>query len=392
VRNGHKEPDVPKTVVSSGTTVDDEAEVPEAKTKDVEKEEMSVDADETENKKSTTVDGENKAEVTDTNNADAPIPMEDEDLDAPSPQTEVKPGTSVGDDEKPSTSSGTGGEGDPDVTVPEDDEPTNLELAWEVLEVSKVSYTRLVEEVTQKLSEAKESNKTDEEEELKKTLQDYRNKMALVHSMLGEVATESEQYAQAVEEINTALAILRENEEYDNREIAQCYFQLGIAHSFDKKFADAIASFKKAVELIETRIEDLEKKTAAAVKSGNENGEEGESKNPDVAEIEELKALLPELQEKINDTLDAEKDAVQVNEEEKQEQELILRASPVKNPNPPIVNDISHLVKKKKKAEDLPEEEPPSKKICTEPDSTSKCSNGENVDHDAVNGSTVKAE
>jgi tetratricopeptide (TPR) repeat protein len=332
--------------------------------------------------KSETEAGSSEAEVKGENGHSA---ME-EDLNLPSPKaksTNVNVAeTTVTDGELPSTSSGA----DADVTAPEE-ELSNLELAWEVLEVSKVCYKRLVEETQNQLCE---SEKTDlkPNEELAGTLKGFKNKLALVHSMLGEVATESEQYPQAVEEIETSLGILSEIEEFDNREIAQCHFQLGIAYSFDKKFQEAIQCFKTSSELIEKRIERLEKILAAKTESEVEE----EATKAQLAEIADLKAALPELQEKINDTLDAEKDAVRVVEEEKQEKELIERSSPIKNPNPPIVNDISHLVKKKKRIEDL-SEEPPAKKACTEPEASALPQQESNGGHEAAavesaNGST----
>jgi len=139
-----------------------------------------------------------------------------------------------------------------------------------------------------------------------------------------------------------------------------------LAFSFDKKFQDALESFRKSVEIIENRISALKHKIETKQTAKDLGIELEENEKPESEEVQELTALLPELQEKISDTIDAEKDSKKEEEESKKEHEIMERNSPVKNPNPPIANDISHLVKKKKKAEEAHADEPPVKKMCTE--------------------------
>jgi hypothetical protein len=95
------------------------------------------------------------------------------------------------------------------------------------------------------------------------------------------------------------------------------------------------------------------------------------------------------MQEKVNDTIDAQKESQRSKEEEMEEQEIILRNSPIKNPNAPVAKDISHLVKKKKKAEESHELEPPAKKQCPEssqePDSSTTNGTGTNGHNKATN-------
>jgi len=243
------------------------------------------------------------------------------------------------DDEKPSTSNGTGetnGEGE--------EELSNLELAWEVAEVAKLGYSKQLEELRAKME-------TDKTEKLKETESALIKRLADTHSLLGEIATESEMYSQAVEDVLISLSLFAQVEDADSsRDIAQCHFQMGLALSFDKKYKDAIASFKKSISIIQDRIDILSKKTPS---------------ESITSEVEELKKLLPELQEKVADTIDAEREMNQAKKEEDTEQEIMLRNSPVKNPNPPAATNISHLVKKKKKADAALPEEPPLKKQCT---------------------------
>jgi len=206
----------------------------------------------------------------------------------------------------------------------------------------------------------------DKTEEARKSeqLKELQKKLADTHLLLGEVATESEMYAEAVGEFKTGLTILTKIEQPDSREIAQYYFQIGLAYAFAKSFDDAICSFKKSSEIIEQRICNLTEKLGNSIPSEKLGNEANSEESAELKEIDELKALLPELQEKINDTIDAENDSKKTIEEETKEKEIIMRNSPVKNPNPPMANDISHLVKKRKKTEEAVEVEPPSKRIC----------------------------
>lgn len=283
------------------------------------------------------------------------------DLNVPSPS--VTSGIVI-DNEQPSTSSGLTAEAVAEKQAEE--ELSNLELAWEVLEVAKIGYRVILNEIAV-LKDAF-NDKTDEEEK-KKLLEKekmIKKRLADTHCSLGEVATESENYNQAIDEFETGLKILDEIEGSDSREIAQYYFQMGLAFSFDKKFPQAITSFKKSVEIIETRISLLKNKIENKQTAKDLGVELEDGSKTEVDEVQELTQLLPELQEKITDTIDAEKESQAMEEEDQKEKEIIQRNSPVKNPNPPMANDISHLVKKKKKAEEAAADEPPGKKICTE--------------------------
>jgi len=286
------------------------------------------------------------------------IQEQEVDLNTPSPTVDQ-----VVDNEVPSTSSGLIADAIAEKAA--EDELNNLELAWEVLEVAKIGYHGLLKE----LSEGKTAiaEKTEEEQKkLKEKEKLIKKRLADTHCSLGEVATESENYNQAIDEFKTGLDILADIEGSDSREIAQYYFQMGLAFSFDKKYPEAIGSFKKSVEIIETRISILKHKIENKQTAKDLGIELEDPSKTEADEVQELTALLPELQEKITDTIDAEKESQAMEEEEQKEQEIIQRNSPIKNPNPPAANDISHLVKKKKKAEDGPVDERPVKKLCTE--------------------------
>ncbi|CAG7717110.1 unnamed protein product [Allacma fusca] len=271
-------------------------------------------------------------------------PNAEEDLNVPSPaEANGQNGSTTmeADEEQPSTSKGPADE----TLVDPGEDLSSLELAWEVLEIAKLSYCKQIEELEGKLKGSEVENRETQEE----TLKQLKQRLAESNSLLGEVGTESENYPQAIEDFKTSLAMYTEFESPDSREIAQVHFHIGVAHGLAKTFQDSIDSFKKSVEIIRQRIENLKKKV-------EKEKPEGETLVAIQNEIKELTELLPELEERINDTLEQEKEAMKSAEEEKMEEEIIQRNSPVKNPNPPAANDISHLVKKRKKEKNLPQQ------------------------------------
>jgi len=171
----------------------------------------------------------------------------------------------VGEDEK-----------DKEASENDDEEPSNLQLAWEMLEVAKVAYTKQIES-----SDA--SNKNNFEEMLCKSI------MAL-----GEVSIENENYCQAVEDMQLCLQ-KREARPKDSRVIAETQYQLGVAQGFNKQYDEAVRSLKAAIQILEVRVKNIKN--------------EEKSSEVDKKEADELEALIPEIEGKIADTEDMKKDA-----------------------------------------------------------------------------------
>jgi len=155
----------------------------------------------------------------------------------------------------------------------EDDEPSNLQLAWEILELAKLVYSKLLE--------AGAENKTHLEERLVSTM-----------LALGEVSIENENYKQAVEDIQECLK-KQEHFPKDARLTAETHYQLGVAQGFNAQYDEAVESLKNAINLIKSRIGNLQKV----------EGEEAKK------EVTELSALIPEIEEKIKDTEDLKKES-----------------------------------------------------------------------------------
>jgi len=167
----------------------------------------------------------------------------------------------------------------------EEEEPSNLQLAWEMLEMAKIVFSKQIEVGTDA------SKKPELEERLCSTI-----------LLLGEVSIENENYKQAVDDIKTCLE-KQVNMPKDSRLRAETHYQLGVALGFSGLFDEAVESLNSAVAVLKERIERLKKA----------DGTDEVKK-----ELSELEALLPEIAEKISDTKDMKKEAASKPEEKKE--------------------------------------------------------------------------
>ncbi|KAM8930107.1 LOW QUALITY PROTEIN: nuclear autoantigenic sperm protein [Pelodytes ibericus] len=226
------------------------------------------------------------------------------------------------------------------VNITDEDDVGNLQLAWEMLDLSKIIFKR---------KETKEA----------------QLKAAQAHLKLGEVSVESENYTQAVEDFMACWNIQKLHLEAHDRLLAETHYQLGLAYQYSSKHEDAISHFSQSVEVIEKRMALL---TAQIEKAS------GDSEPESPKEMEELKGLLPDIREKIEDSKEAQKSAPATEIALKETLAGGSSGFTQENGSPfvapvekssgdcavPVTNcisDISHLVRKKRK----PEEESPIK-------------------------------
>uniref|UniRef100_A0A3Q2FV68 Nuclear autoantigenic sperm protein n=1 Tax=Cyprinodon variegatus TaxID=28743 RepID=A0A3Q2FV68_CYPVA len=149
-----------------------------------------------------------------------------------------------------------------------EDEVGNLQLAWEMLEVAKVIYKR------------------------KETKEDQLM-AAQTHLKLGEVSAESGNYTQALEDFQECLKLQLKHLDSDSRLLAETHYQLGVTYSLNLQHAEAIEALNNSISVIKSRLEKLQEMIDKA---------EGPEALPEERkELEELKALLPEIQEKVED-------------------------------------------------------------------------------------------
>merc|ERR1712066_977860 len=128
---------------------------------------------------------------------------------------------------------------------------------------------------------------------------EIESKLSETYQTLGEVSLENENYPQAVEDLTMCLtkqqAVLPE----DSRNIAVTFYQLGVALGFNMKYEEAVVKLEEAISVLKKRIDNLKNKTESF----------DESKKDDVfytreKEIAEIEALIPEIKEKIADTVE----------------------------------------------------------------------------------------
>merc|ERR1711972_773742 len=190
---------------------------------------------------------------------------EDEAMEEDATEDEEADGEESADEKKDETT---------DEKKDEEEEPSNLQLAWEMLELAKVVYTK-------QLETAEDADKSHLLERLCSTM-----------LALGEVSIENENYKQAVEDIQECLK-KEENLPKDARIVAETHYQLGVAQGFNSQFDEAVESLKNAINILKSRIANLEKVE-----------DEGAKK-----EVTDLQALIPEIEEKISDTKDMKKES-----------------------------------------------------------------------------------
>lgn len=141
----------------------------------------------------------------------------------------------------------------------EEAEPSDLQVAWEVLELARCIYEKRGESGKSKLAET------------------------LV--VLGEVSLESENFESAVDDIKRGLEVMKSIPSRDDRILAETHYKLGVALSTNSQMEEAIENFTASLELLKDRIKTLEETDKAS----------GE------VEINQMKGLIPEIEEKIAD-------------------------------------------------------------------------------------------
>jgi len=227
-------------------------------------------------------------------------------------EVEEKPVNDIsenGDDlNKETSNSDDDDDDDPHGNDVDPDEVNDLQLAWEMLDLAKTIYkTKNSEESTLILAE--------------------------VLMKCGEVSIEDEKFGLAIEDMTESLMIRRLLLPEDSRIIAETLFQLGIAHELEGSCDKATDFLSEALCVLEQRIKNLENLTDD---KANEEGVE-------------IKAIIPEIRERIND----------IKERKRTAMEAIFAAVATAKTNSEAelftvkpASDISHLVRKRPKQEE----------------------------------------
>ncbi|XP_052740184.1 nuclear autoantigenic sperm protein [Bicyclus anynana] len=274
--------------------------------------------------------------------------VEEEKNEPESTTKEDEPGASTAEadvsmaEEKPGPSNG---EADESIAnLDNEDDVDNLQLAWEMLDLSR--------SILQKRAEAGADA--------------ARALLAEVHLALGEVALESETYDKAVVDMVSCLDIQKELYKSDDRRIAETHYHIGIANSLATNFEDAITHFKNAANILETRIKTLENPSSVTDDATVKKYSNSDPLYTVEGEIKELKELLPEIQEKIQDMMDYKTETIKRVRESlfsngESTVSSVNGAGSSKAEPKPAASDISHLIKRKRK--NSTEESPAPKRV-----------------------------
>merc|ERR1712002_50723 len=156
----------------------------------------------------------------------------------------------------------------------EDEDPSNLQLSWEMFELAKVVYKKTAEA-------ASGDGKLE-----------AISKLCDCYLGLGEVSLENENYTQAIADFTECLVIRKANLPPDSRSIAEAHYQLGVAQALHGKYEDAESCLSSAIEVLEARVANLRKM---------------ETSHNIAKEITDLEVLVAEIVEKISDHRTMEK-------------------------------------------------------------------------------------
>ncbi|KAI5477010.1 hypothetical protein MNV49_006968 [Pseudohyphozyma bogoriensis] len=176
----------------------------------------------------------------------------------------------------------------------------------------------------------------------KQTGEESMNKRAEVHRLLGDVASESENFDSASTEYLASLSLLQKLLPPSDRALSELHMLLALTLDFvPGRNSDAVKHAQLAKDVLLKRLEVLE-------------GNEGEKEK---AEKDDIKGLMGDVDEKIEDLkLTAAGISTEPTEKEKALENLLRPAFEAATKGAPV-NDLSGLVKKKKKVAPAPEVE-----------------------------------
>merc|ERR1719436_2053847 len=172
------------------------------------------------------------------------------------------------------------------------EDPSNLQLAWEMLELAKQIF-------------GKHADSLAAESEVRMELD---AKLSETYQTLGEVSIENENYPQATEDLTMCLRRRQDLLPEDSRCIAETHYQLGVALGFNAQFDEAVNALNDAISVLEKRVTNLkEKKESRDLSTKDAPAIDDDTRKKEIAELE---GLIPEIREKIADTKDMQQETL----------------------------------------------------------------------------------
>lgn len=216
------------------------------------------------------------------------------------------------------------------------DVPT-MQLAWEFLELARLVFIR----------------NDDRESQLN---------LAEVHLKLGEIQLEQEQFVDAETDYLKCLELQEKHLEPDDRLIAETAYSLGLAYSLQPSYTKAKEFYSKALTVIELKTSKLEARLAESKDKGKGKATDDDPFVVDRKELEELQNLYPEIKARVDDAQEminsAANQLMSMTEEgfgssKQGSSDAPANTIPIKKTTTEQpVNDVSHLVRRKRKPEE----------------------------------------
>ncbi|RDD42194.1 Nuclear autoantigenic sperm protein [Trichoplax sp. H2] len=201
----------------------------------------------------------------------------------------------------------------------EDAGDTNvLQLAWEMLELSRIIYSR-------------------------KDNKDSKLRSSEIYLELGQIGLESEQYDQAIIDFKSALSLQLQTLEHYN---------IALAYLYNRQYDEAVESFTDAVAVVKNRLANL----AEVIENHGGTGKKPDELTKERREVEELQSIIPDINAKIEDAKEEKRQLIASSAASvKQLMESALgdnfgmQSSSSGNAQ---ATSINHLVRRKRKDED----------------------------------------
>nr|Q02508.1 RecName: Full=Protein HGV2 [Halocynthia roretzi]BAA02741.1 Hgv2 [Halocynthia roretzi] len=181
--------------------------------------------------------------------------------------------------EEPGTSGTSASSSKENESEEDPDDISNMQLAWEMLELAKVLYKK------------HDKSKTN------------KQMVAQCHLKLGELGLEVENHPQAIGDFLECLVIQKDLLPETDRKLAETYYNLGLAYSFEKRYDNALEHYQSALDVLEARVDMLNE----LIESNEGNKEKEKEIISECKEVGELKELIPDINSKIEDVILAKK-------------------------------------------------------------------------------------
>jgi len=169
----------------------------------------------------------------------------------------------------------------------EDEEVSNMELAWEMFELTSVICKRQLEE-----GQDKKSSKSN---------------LAEAKYGLAQISLETERYEDAITDFKESLLIYDEIlDDKSDRLLAEAHYNIALAYSFNKQYTEAITEFKDAVSILKANATVLETKIKESVEKAGKGKASAELEGWN-KEIKELNEIISDMMAKIEDAHESKK-------------------------------------------------------------------------------------